>query len=173
MMPAIDPGEERRKKRGRAAALIGSGTIIVSSVFQPGWWILGTNPRNWVLLAAGTVVGTAVAASGGRPPRGRGRGSGRVRGRGSGPAGHGRDDNDGAVGAAAHRWRLLAIVSRLMPRSAGRRWLAEAESLLSEIAPVRRAAAIRSYLLSAPRLAATMWAREVLRRARLGPRRPG
>ncbi len=68
---------------------------------------------------------------------------------------------------------MLAIVSRLMPRSAGRRWLAEAESLLSEIAPVRRGAAIRSYLLSAPRLAVMMWAREAQRRARLGPRRPG
>ena len=79
----------------------------------------------------------------------------------------------GPAGAAAHRWRVLAMASRLMPRSAGRRWLAEAESLLSEITPVRRGAAIRSYLLSAPRLAVTMWAREVLRRARLGPRRPG
>jgi len=65
------------------------------------------------------------------------------------------------------------VVSRLMPASAGRRWLAEAESLLAEAAAARRGAAVRSYLLSAPRLAVTMWAREVLRRARLGPRRPG
>jgi hypothetical protein len=37
-----------------------------------------------------------------------------------------------------------------------------------------RGAAIRSYLLSAPGLAVTMWAHEVQRRrARLGPRRPG
>ena len=176
MMPAIDPGEERRKKRGRAAALIGSGTIIVSSVFQPGWWILGTDPKNWVLFAAGTVASTAVAASGDLPrSRGKGsaRGSGRGTGRGSGPTGHGRDDDHGLAGAAAHRWRVLVMASRLMPRSAGARWLAEAESLLSEIAPVRRGAAMRSYLLTAPRLAVTMWAREVLRRARLGPRRPG
>jgi hypothetical protein len=42
-----------------------------------------------------------------------------------------------------------------MPRSAGRRWLAEAESALAETGAARRGAAIRSYLLSArpPRLA--------------------
>ena len=94
------------------------------------------------------------------------------RGRGSGLIGRGRDDDDGAAGAAAHQWRMLAMVSRLMPRPAGRRWLAEAESLLSEIAPVRRGEAVRSYLLSVPRLAVMMWAREVLRRAWPGPRRP-
>jgi hypothetical protein len=37
----------------------------------------------------------------------------------------------------------------------------------------RRGAAIRSYLLSAPRLVVMTWAREVLRRARLGQHRPG
>ena len=85
----------------------------------------------------------------------------------------GRDDDDGPVGAAAHRWQMLVMVSRLMPRPAGRRWLAEADSLLSETTAARRGAAIRSYLLSAPRLAAMMWANEARRRARPGPRRPG
>jgi hypothetical protein len=94
------------------------------------------------------------------------------RGKGSGLSGHGRDD-DGPAGEAVHRWRALAVVSRLMPASAGRRWLAEAESLLAEVTAARRGAAVRSYLLSAPRLAVMMWAREVLRRARPGPRRPG
>ena len=61
----------------------------------------------------------------------------------------------------------------MMPGPAGRRWLAEAESLLSEIAAARRGAAVRSYLRSAPRLTVVMWAHEVLRLARLGPRRPG
>ena len=65
------------------------------------------------------------------------------------------------------------MVSRMMPGSAGRRWLAEAESLLSEIAVARRGAAARSYLRSAPRLTVMMWAREVLRLARLGQKRPG
>lgn len=65
------------------------------------------------------------------------------------------------------------MMSCVMPRPAGRRWLAEAESLLSEIAAARRAVAVRGYLLSAPRPAVAMRAREALRRARLGPRRPG
>jgi hypothetical protein len=68
---------------------------------------------------------------------------------------------------------MLVMVSRLMPRSAACRWLAEAESLLSEIAPLRRGAATRSYLLSVAGLIVTMWAREVQRRARLSRRRPG
>jgi len=72
-----------------------------------------------------------------------------------------------------HRPRALAVAARLMPASAGRRWLAEAESVLAEITPARRGAAVRSYLRSAPRLAVSMWAREVLRRGRRGPRRPG
>ena len=59
------------------------------------------------------------------------------------------------------------------PRSAGRRWLVEAESLLAEVTDARRRAALRSYLLSAPRLAVMMWTRVVLRWARPGPRRPG
>ena len=57
-------------------------------------------------------------------------------------------DHDGL--SPAHRWRMLAMVSRLMPGPGGRRWLTEAESLLSEIAPAVRCAAIRSYMLSAP-----------------------
>jgi hypothetical protein len=135
--------------------------MVVSVLFPPDW--------QWVPIAVGTSAAIAVGASIDMPA-GRGRGSRR---RGSGLTGRGRDDDDGAVGAAAHRWRMLGMASWLMPRSAGRRWLAEAESLLSEIRAARRGAAVRSYLLSAPRLAVMMWAREVLRRARPGPRRPG
>ena len=93
--------------------------------------------------------------------------------KGNGLSVRGRDDDDGPDGEAVHGWRTLTVVSRLMPASAGRRWLAEAESLLAEVAAARRGAAVRSYLLSAPRLAAMMWARQVLRRPRPGPRRPG
>jgi hypothetical protein len=183
-MPGIDPREVRRKKRGRVSAFIGSSTMAISALFQPGW--------EWLPLAVGVSAAIAVAASADLPGRsgrdsgltGRAlillirdgtvtgsRGSGS--GSGSGLAGPGRDDDDGLVDATAHQWRMLAAVSRLMPRPAGRRWLAEAESLLSEILPVRRGAAIRSYLLSAPWLVVMMWAREAQRRARLGPRRPG
>ena len=180
MMPDIDPREVRRKKRGRVSAFIGSCTMAISALFQPGW--------EWLPLAVGLSAAIAVAASTDLPGRS-GRGSGLTgralillirdgtvtgsRGSGRGLAGPGRDDDDGPVDATAHQWRMLAAVSRLMPRPAGRRWLAEAESLLSEIVPVRRGAAIHSYLLSAPWLVVTMWAREAQRRARLGPRRPG
>ena len=61
---------------------------------------------------------------------------------------------------------VLRAVARLMPAAQGRRWLAEADSLLFEVAPSRRARAVRSYLLSAPRLLAMMWAGELSRRAR-------
>ena len=154
------PGKERRKKRGRAGGFIASGAMIISGLFQPGW--------QWVPIAVGVsaIIAMGVSID---PPAGRRRGSRRS---GSDLIGRGRDD-DGAVGAAAYQWHTLAMVSRLMPRPAGRRWLAEAESLLAEIAPVRRGAAVRSYLLSAPGLAVMMWARAVLRRTRLGPRRPG
>ena len=40
------------------------------------------------------------------------------------------------------------------------------------IAATQRTTAIRSYLLSGPRLAAMMWAHEGLRRVRPGPRHP-
>jgi hypothetical protein len=177
MMPDLDPLTERRKKRGRAAGLISTATIVISTLFHPGWAWLGTDPENWVLFAVSIVVVVAVALSADLPS-GRGRG-GRGRrgpergGPGSGSVLSGRGRDDRQAGAAVRRWRMLAFVSRLMPRSAGRRWLAEAESLLSEIAPVQRGPALRSYLLSAPRLAVMMWAREAQWRARLGPRRPG
>lgn len=163
MMPDIDR-EERRKKRAPVIGFILFGTFVVTAlfqVFQPGW--------QWVPLAVGGVAVTAVGVSI-DPPGSRGRGSHQ---RGGGLTGRGRDNDDGPAGAAAHRWRMLALVSRLMPRPAGRRWLAEAECLLSEITAAQRGAALRNYLLSAPRLAVMMWAREVQRRARLNLRRPG
>jgi hypothetical protein len=66
--------------------------------------------------------------------------------------------------AVQARPRTLAAMSRLMPGAAGRRWLAEAESVLAEVAPTKRRKAVRSYVLSAPRLALIMWTRELRRR---------
>jgi hypothetical protein len=171
MMPDLDPRAERRKKRGRASALISTTAILFVALAPPGWTWVGTDPKGWVLLAVSTVVGVAIALSADLPDRRRRDG----RRNGSGATGRGDDRDDPAAAGAARRWRwrALAVASRLMPRSAGRRWRAEAESVLSEIAPSRRGAAIRSYLLSAPGLIVAMWARAAQRRARLGPRRPG
>ncbi len=162
MMPGIGPRNDARKKRARIAGFTGGGAVmayVVLSASRFSTW-------EWAPLAAGLIIIIAIAVEGVVGRRG-GRGSG------SGLRGRGREDDDGPAGAAAYRWRMLVMVSRLMPRSAGCRWLAEAQSLLSEIAATRRGAAIRSYLLSAPRLVVMTWAREVLRRARLGPRHPG
>jgi hypothetical protein len=163
MMPGLDPhpGASARKKRALVAAYIGGGATAAFAVLS------GTSfsTWEWVPLAVGlaAIAGVAFWPRGARPGGGRD----------GGLSGRGREDDDGPAPTAAGRWHALSLVSRLMPRSAGRRWLAEAESLLSELAAARRSAAVRSYLLSAPRLVATMWARKLSRRARSGSRRPG
>ena len=160
MTPDIDPRKERVKQRARVGICITMGAMVVLLLLRPG--------STWVPVAFVAAVSfISPIASTGDLPGGRWRGAGR----GSGLSARGRDDDGGPAGAAAHRWRTLVMMSRLMPRSAGQRWLTEAESLLSEITAARRGAAIRSYLLSAPRLVVMMWAREAQRRARLGPRR--
>jgi hypothetical protein len=163
-MPGTDPRKERVKRRARACLCIAMGAMLVLVLARPGW--------TWVPVAFVIAVSviSPIAAAGGLPGGLRGIGSGR----GGDPSGRGRDDDaDRPAGTASHRWHMLVMMSRLMPRPAGRRWLAEAESLLSEIAPARRGAAMRSYLLSAAGLVAAMWAREAQRRARAGTRRPG
>jgi hypothetical protein len=176
MMPAVDPRDDTRKRRGRVIGTITAVTVVAATALS------GTRFRDWAqwLLASEVIVVTAVtvAADRGRPGRGRAR-RGRPRdGGGNGNGGHSsasaRSQGEAVPAVEACRQRrLLLTVSRLMPRQSGQRWLAEAESLLSEIAAARRGAAVRSYLRSAPRLTVMMWAHEVLRRARLGPRRPG
>jgi hypothetical protein len=145
-------------KRGRVSGFIGSGTIIISGLFPTGW--------QWMPFAVGVSAAVALFTIGDRAGGRRRGGHGSLRGRG-------RDDDDGPSGSAGQQWRMLAMASRLMPGPAGRRWLAEAESLLSEIAADQRGSAARSYLLSAPGLAVMMWAHEAQRRARPGSRRPG
>ena len=165
MTPDMDPRKERVRRGARVSICIAMVAMVVLLLLRPG--------STWVPVAFVIAVSfISPIASTGNLPGGRRRGSGRS-GSGSGLSGHGRDDHGRPVGAVVHRWRMLVALSRLMPRSAGQRWLTEAESLLSEITAARRGAAIRSYLLSAPRLVVTMWAREVQRRARLGPRRTG
>ena len=73
-----------------------------------------------------------------------------------GPPGLGLDGAAGHEPAAAGRQPLLRALARLMPPAAGRRWLAEAESLLFEMPAGRCGKAVRSYLVSAPRLVLMM-----------------
>ena len=169
MMPSTGTRARRVKKLARAGAWVATSAMLVLSVetAQYGW----TWTWMWTALACMVALNAIGVTAAITELRAQGR---RVRlwRKGSGLSVRGRDD-DGPAGEAVHRWRMLAVVSRLMPRSAGRRWLAEAESLLAEVTAARRGAALRSYLLSAPRLAVMLWAREALRRARPGPRRPG
>ena len=156
----------RVKKLARAGAWIAVITMLALAPVQSGWtWM-------WVALACIVVLNVIGFTAAVAELRAKGRWVG-FRRKGGGLSGRGRDDDDGPVGEALHRWYALVMVSRLMPAAAGRRWLAEAESLLAEVTPARRGAALRSYLLSVPRLALMMWAHVVLRRARPGPRRPG
>jgi hypothetical protein len=170
MMPAVDPREDARKRRARfagiATVVTAVTTIALSESRFRGWlWAL------WLVSFSVIILVTSFSMRQIGPPYRRGRGSGT--GAGGGPSGLVPDEAEPANPAAAYQWRTLLMVSAMMPRSAGRRWLAEAESLLSEMEVDRHGPAVRSYLLSAPRLMAMMWAHEILRRARLGPRSPG
>jgi hypothetical protein len=60
--------------------------------------------------------------------------------------------------------RAMRLAARLMPPATGRRWLAEADSFLFEASPEQRAAAVRDYLATAPRVIAAGWAGELARR---------
>ena len=161
MMPRTGPRRERVKKQ-EIVWLAGAGMWIAvgaAAAVLPGMdgWVRVTFACCMGLTALSFIAVYRI----------------RSRRTGNGLGVRGWDHDDGPDGRAVHRWRTLAAVSRLMPASAGRRWLAEAGSLLAEVPAARRGAAVRSYLRSAPRLAVMMWARAVLRRARPGPRRPG
>ena len=161
MMPGAGPRGDRAKKRG-TAWLAGAGLWIAMGAAVAGPPGLAGWARVTFACCMGLTALSFIAVY-----RGRGRRPG------SGLGVHGWDDDRGPAGGAAHERPTLRLVSLLMPASAGRRWLAEAESLLAEITATRRGAAVRSYLRSAPRLTAMMWAREIFRPRRPGQRRPG
>lgn len=69
--------------------------------------------------------------------------------------------------AAPVSCRVMRVTSGLMPRAAGRRWLAEAESFLFEAPAGHRRRAIRNYLLTAPLVITMGWTRALTRRTRL------
>ena len=163
MMPAIDPRYDARRKRARVAIFINAGAIVASTALG-GTRFSGWLWAPWVLGLTLIIVFTAISMNSRGGPRGR-RGIG-------GLSGRDRAAGDQFDGPVAHRWHALVMVSRMMPGPAGRRWLAEAQSVLWEIAAAQRARAVRSYLLSGPLVAAVMWAYEGLRRVRPGPRHP-
>jgi hypothetical protein len=164
MMPAIDPRYDARKRRARVAMFISAGATVVSSALD-GTRFSGWRWAPFVFGITLIIVFCAISMNSG----------GGVRGRRemSGLGGRGRVAGDRSdTMTSPGRWPGLVMVSRLMPGPAGRRWLAEAESVLWEIGTARRAAAVRGYLLSGPRLAAVMWVYEGLRWLRPGPRHP-
>ncbi len=161
MTPGADPRRDRKKKQelawlAGAVMWIAVGAAVAVLPVLAGW------VRVTFACCMGLTALSFIAVYRSR--------SGSA---GNGLSVRGWDDDGGPDGEAVHRWRTLAVVSRLMPAAAGRRWLAEAESVLAEVTAARRGAAVRSYLWSAPRLALMMWARAASRRARPGPRRPG
>jgi hypothetical protein len=163
MMPAIDPRYDARRKRARVAMFINAGAIVASTALG-GTRFSGWRWAPWVLGVTLIIVFTAISMNSGGGLGGR-------RG-GSGLSGRDQAAGDRFDGLAAHRWHGLVMVSRMMPGPAGRRWLAEAESVLWEIAAAQRATAVRNYLLSGLRVAAVMWAHEGLRWVRPRPRHP-
>jgi hypothetical protein len=180
MLPEV-PVDARRKKVG---LLFGAGTSCAVVTFA---LLTGPAPHVGAFVAlACVVVGNAAVIYVAWPRtdgflvqvrRGRKDGSpGHTGGAGIAPgaAADGRQVPRGAIGlrrrlrAVARARSLLLVAALLMPSAAGRRWLAEAESLLFEVAPGRRGRAVRSYLWSAPRLVVLMWASRLSRRVRSG-----
>jgi hypothetical protein len=163
MMPAIDPRHVARRKRARVAMFITAGATMASTALG-GTRFSGWQWTPWVLGLTLIIVFTAIAMNSGGGRRGRRRISGL--------SGRDRTAGDRFGGLVAHRWHGLIVVSRMMPGPAGRRWLAEAESVLWEIAAAQHSTAVRSYLLSGLRVAAAMWVYEGPRRVPPGPRHP-
>jgi hypothetical protein len=179
-MPGMLPDSPLSAKQRKVVLVTGATSSCATGFFA----MLHSFPDTFslVVMAALVLANASIAcyawpASDGflvRPARDKRTGgrNGISRGHG-GHGGHGGARGAGLAPPMAGRWPVLRAVSRLMPRAAGRRWLAEAESLLFEAPAGRRRTIIRSYLRSAPRLALAMWAAELARRARLRFRRPG
>jgi hypothetical protein len=89
-----------------------------------------------------------------------------------GGVGRGLAGDAGETPTGAGRHPVLRAAARLMPPAPGSRWLAEADSLLSEVPAGRRGTFVRSYLLSVPRLVLMMWAAKLSRRPRPRSRHP-
>ena len=161
------PISARRRRTGLL-----SGTMISCGI-AVGALLTGPHPNLLPFLALASVVIGNVAVVVVASPATDGflvgvRRERSHRGRSGGSPGIGLDTSAGPAPAMTGRQPVLRAVTRLMPAEPGRRWLAEAESLLFEMPAGRRGPAIRSYLYSAPRLVIAMWARRL--RSRTGRR---
>jgi hypothetical protein len=156
------PLRSRQKKVGLVFGVLtssGFGTYVVLT--SPPVHVSAFLALACVAIGNAAVVYVAWPAADGFRLRER-----REGGRGSGPTGRGQAGEAGHAPSAAGRPPVLRTVSRLMPAQAGRRWLAEVESVLFETATGQRGQAVRSYLRSAPRLVVLMWVSKLSRRAR-------
>ena len=163
----IDHAEEwlddLKERPGNILKLISAVWLALGAVVPPDWLTLGL-PSLWraarpYLHATAEIRDALVGLIGACVVRlGTETGLRRASGRGAIPA------VSGPVAGAA--WRAMRAASRLMPRAAGSRWLAEAESFLYEAPPAQRRRAIRNYLANAPRVIAASWAGRLVRRIR-------
>jgi len=69
--------------------------------------------------------------------------------------------------AATASWPVMRLAAGLMPRAAGRRWLEEAESFLSEAAAEDWRQAPHNYIATAPQVIILSWITVLTRRIRL------
>lgn len=163
MLPDAPLGARRRRMT------LLSGTMISCGI-AAGALLTGPHPNLLSFLALASVVIGNVAVVVFAWPATDGflvgvRRERSHRGRNGGSPGLGLDASAGPAPAMTGRQPVLRAVARLMPAEAGRRWLAEAESLLFELPAGRGGQAIRSYLRSAPRLLVLMWARRLTSRS--------
>ena len=158
------PESPVRAKHKKVRLIFGAVTSCSVAAFA---LLIGPHSDQTTFIALGcTVVGNAVVLVVGWPttdgfllPERR-----RRHGRSGGPVARVVDHAGGPATAGGRP--VLRTLARMMPCAAGRRWLAEADSLLFELSPERRGPALRSYLRSAPRLIVIMWVSQLSRRAR-------
>lgn len=168
MLPGFQ-AERRRKRTGLiAGALISSGygayvVLTGPPPHLPVFLVLG-----FLVIANAGVVYYAWPATdgfhlpiGGRKTGGRRADTRKTSTRNGGPGEAPSAPTTASAPTAASGRPVLRAVAWLMPRAAARRWLAEVESLLFELPAGRRARAVRSYVLCAPRLAMMMWTRHL------------
>jgi len=165
---------ERVEKLASIGVWVISGVVVYLASTGTDWtYVPGGFGMALTVVNVTAVIQRRLAAQRLELGKGSGRGGHGQHDGGGDVGGPGRDDATGPAAETVYRQRTLAVLARLMPAAAGRRWLAEAQSVLAEVPPAQHGAAVRSYLRSAPRLAVMLWARQALRRLRFGPRRPG